>query len=233
MTKASKTSPTIVSLREVSKHYRDGNVLALDHVSLDIYAGDFLSIMGPSGSGKSTMLNMIGALDRPTSGDVLFSSERIDTSTNLDGLRSREIGFVFQSFFLLPNLTAEENIQMPMFESDRPRGERTTEARRLLSLVGLEDRGSHLPHELSNGQRQRVAIARSLANGPSIVLADEPTGALDSQSGDDVMDLLTELNQKQGTTLVVVTHDASVARRANRIVWLKDGKIKSSDPPAS
>lgn len=228
MTKASQTTTNIVSLENVSKHYRDGNVRALDQVSLDIGSGDFLSIMGPSGSGKSTLLNIIGALDRPTSGEVLFRGNRIDSTTNLDKLRSREIGFVFQSFYLLPNLTADENVQMPMFESDRARGQRAADARRLLALVGLEDRVNHLPHELSNGQRQRVAIARALANKPSLVLADEPTGALDSHSGEEVMKLLTELNQNQGTTLVMVTHDRSVADRADQTICLKDGKLQES-----
>ena len=229
MTKASQTTTNIVSLENVSKHYRDGNVRALDQVSLDIGKGDFLSIMGPSGSGKTTLLSIIGALDRPTSGEVRFHGERLDTATNLDKLRAREIGFVFQSFYLLPNLTAEENVQIPMFESDRGRRQRTADARQLLALVGLEDRVDHLPHELSNGQRQRVAIARALANRPSLVLADEPTGALDSQSGEQVLDLLTELNQRQGTTLVVVTHDRSVADRADQTVCLKDGRLTYSE----
>lgn len=216
----------IVSLSNVSKHYRDGDVLALDSVSLDIFPGDFLSIMGKSGSGKSTILNMLGALDRPTSGDVSFNGDVADAKTNLDRIRSCVIGFVFQSFYLLPNLTAVENVQVPMFESDRDLASREREAARLLELVGLQDRMSHRPKELSNGQRQRVAIARALANGPSLVLADEPTGALDSQSGTEVMELLTSLNREHGTTLVVVTHDQSIADRADRILSIADGRIQ-------
>ena len=228
MTKATQTATEsttpIVSLVDVSKHYRDGNVLALDNVSLDISAGEFLSITGKSGSGKSTLLNMIGALDRPTSGDIYVQGEQIAGSTNLDQLRSQKVGFVFQSFYLLPNLTALENIQIPMFESKRSPVERTDEAKRLLELVGLSDRASHLPKELSNGQRQRIAIARALANRPALVLADEPTGALDSQSGSDVMDLLCKLNEDT-TTLVVVTHDISIANRASRQIQIMDGRI--------
>ncbi|MGB7345666.1 MAG: ABC transporter ATP-binding protein [Pirellulaceae bacterium] len=235
MTKASETetpancvgasTEPIVSLVDVTKHYVEGNVKALDNVSLDIAEGDFLSIMGPSGSGKSTLLNMIGALDRPTTGDVLFSGQRIDRKTNLDQLRSKQIGFVFQSFYLLPNLTALENVQIPMFETDLDRQRRASEAERLLTQVGLADRLNHLPRQLSNGQRQRVAIARALANDPKIVLADEPTGALDSHSGEEVMNLLCELNSQHGTTLIVVTHDPNVAKRACQTIELTDGRI--------
>ena len=227
MSKASHDDHPLVSLREVSKHYRDGDVQALDNISLDIYLGQFVSIMGPSGCGKSTLLNMIGALDRPTSGKVLFDGKSLDGVADLDRLRSKHIGFVFQSFYLLPNLTAEENVQIPMFESERGRAARVSEARRLLALVGLEERLKHLPSQLSIGQRQRVAIARALANGPDLILADEPTGALDSQNGHEVMDLLCDLNESQKTTLVVVTHDQIVADRGGQTTWLRDGRIES------
>jgi len=224
-TKQSHSTDQLVSLRDVTKRYLDGEVLALDGVSLDIDAGEFLSVMGPSGSGKSTLLNMIGALDRPTSGTVFFRGQSLDRKTNLNRLRAREIGFVFQSFYLLPNLTAEENVQVPMFEGKIALKERATEARRLLTLVGLENRSRHRPSQLSIGQRQRVAIARSLANGPSLILADEPTGALDSKSGNEIMDLLTDLNQNHKTTFVVVTHDQRVADCADKTIYLMDGRI--------
>lgn len=224
MTTQDENGP-LVSLRGVSKHYRDGDVLALDDVSLDVFSGDFLSVMGPSGSGKSTLLNMIGALDRPTAGEVFVRGKRLDAATNLNRVRAREIGFVFQAYYLLPNLTAEENVQIPMFEGGLPRQERPAVARRLLELVGLADRVTHRPRELSIGQRQRVAIARALANDPAIILADEPTGALDSQSGNEVMDLLSMLNREQGTTLIIVTHDQKVADRAGNTIHLMDGRI--------
>ena len=228
MTKANNENqhPPLVSLKEVSKHYRDGDVMALDNVSLDIAPGEFLSVMGPSGSGKSTLLNMIGALDYPTLGQVFLRETPLHENTDLDRIRAREIGFVFQSYYLLPNLTAQENVQIPMFEGELDRGQRVTEAQRLLKLVGLEDRMSHLPNQLSIGQRQRVAIARALANAPSLILADEPTGALDSKSGTEVMDLLSSLNTDLGTTLIVVTHDQGVADRANKTIHLKDGRIE-------
>lgn len=225
MTKENQTDDPLVALRDVTKRYADGDVVALDSVSLDIHPGEFLSVMGPSGSGKSTMLNMIGALDRPTSGEVFFRGQALGQSTNLNRMRAREIGFVFQSYYLLPNLTAEENVQVPMFEGTHDLEGRTAEARRLLTLVGLENRIHHRPSQLSIGQRQRVAIARALANGPSLILADEPTGALDSKSGNEVMDLLAELNRHHDTTLVVVTHDQRVADRAGKTIYLMDGRI--------
>ncbi len=228
MSKSSQDSLPLVSLREVSKHYRDGDVHALDCVSVDISSGEFVAIMGPSGCGKSTLLNMMGALDRPTSGEIRFDGLSLAAVKDLDRLRSRQIGFVFQSFYLLPNLTAEENVQIPMFESDRSRTERLAEARRLLALVGLERRRGHLPGQLSIGQRQRVAIARALANGPQLILADEPTGSLDSQNGVEVMDLLCELNESHQTTLIVVTHDQAVADRGGRLIRMRDGKIDAA-----
>jgi putative ABC transport system ATP-binding protein len=214
-----------VALQNVTKTYRDGNVRALDGVYLDIPAGQFVSIVGPSGCGKSTLLHMIGALDTPTSGEVLFRGVPLASIRDVDRLRSREIGFVFQSFYLLPNLTACENVQVPMFGNGQSDAARVTQADRLLGLVGLADRADHLPGQLSIGQRQRVAIARALANGPALVLADEPTGSLDSTSGGEVMDLLGSLHADRGTTLVVVTHDASVAARAERTIRMLDGRI--------
>lgn len=216
-----------VELKDVCKTYVDGDVKALRTVSLAIASGEFVSVMGRSGCGKSTLLNMLGALDRPTSGEVLFDGVQLSNVKQLDKLRSQKIGFVFQSFYLLPNLTALENVQLPMFESPLPPQQRAHRAGELLEQVGLGDRIGHLPSQLSIGQRQRVAIARALANSPSIILADEPTGSLDSQSGAEVMELLSELNQQYGTTLVVVTHDEQVAQCAGRRIRMLDGQIQS------
>jgi ABC-type lipoprotein export system ATPase subunit len=225
---SSRTKPAtgpLVSLVGVGRTYRDGNVQALAGVSLEIAAGEFLSIVGPSGCGKSTLLHLIGGLDRPTAGSVAFRGEPLERIRDLDRLRAREIGFVFQSFYLLPNLTAAENVQVPMIGDGRPDPERERRAADLLARVGLADRVAHLPASLSIGQRQRVAIARALANEPALVLADEPTGSLDSRSGAEVMDLLEELHAERATTLVVVTHDASVAARAARRIAMLDGRI--------
>jgi len=222
----------LVELRGVTKTYVDGGVKALDGVSLAIRAGESVSIMGPSGCGKSTLLHMIGGLDVPTAGQVLFRGVPLDAVRDLDRLRAREIGFVFQTFYLLPNLTALENVQLPMFGDGRPEADRCERAETLLALVGLADRAGHLPGQLSIGQRQRVAIARALANEPAIVLADEPTGSLDSRSGGEVMDLLERLDAEHGTTLVVVTHDAAVAARGRRLVRMLDGRIVGDAPPA-
>jgi putative ABC transport system ATP-binding protein len=230
MSETPATTVPLVSLRSVCKTYRDGNVQALRDVNLEIGEGEFVSIMGPSGCGKSTLLHMLGALDRPTAGEVFFRGVLLNDQANLDRLRAREIGFVFQSFYLLPNLTAIENVQIPMFESETPLAERGERAKRLLQLVGLEHRLDHLPNQLSIGQRQRVAIARALANGPSLVLADEPTGSLDSQSGSEVMDILTSLNDSEGTTLVVVTHDPLIAERGRRLIRLLDGMVLEDAP---
>lgn len=215
----------LVSLEQVCRTYRDGNVRALAEVSLEIPTGQFVSVTGPSGCGKSTLLQLIGGLDRPTSGRVCFRGVPLEEGVDLDRLRSREIGFVFQAFHLLPNLTAGENVQLPMFGDGRSDAERSSRAADLLAAVGLADRGRHLPGELSIGQRQRVAIARALANQPVLLLADEPTGSLDTASGREVMDLLGQLHAEQGLTLVVVTHDAEVAARGERQVRMLDGRI--------
>lgn len=222
----------LVELRHVARTYRDGDVRALDGVSLTIPAGDFISIVGPSGCGKSTLLHLIGALDVPTAGEVLFRGTPLAAIRDIDHLRAREIGFVFQTFYLLPNLTARENVQLPMFGDGRSEAERTARADELLARVGLAARSDHLPGQLSIGQRQRVAIARALANEPAIVLADEPTGSLDSRSGGEVMDLLGRVHAEHGTTLVVVTHDAAVAARGRRTIRMLDGRIVESAAPA-
>lgn len=217
-------SESLISVDKVTKIYGDGDVRALDGISLRVNQGDFVAITGPSGCGKSTLLNLIGALDRPSSGEVLFRGESILDRNDLDHFRAEEIGFVFQSYYLLPNLTSEENVQIPMFETEPDLDRRVEKSRELLSAVGLGERLDHLPRQLSIGQRQRVAIARAIANDPSVILADEPTGALDSGSGAEVLDLLQTLNAREGTTLVIVTHDDSVANRSDRILRMRDGR---------
>lgn len=220
----SEENSVLVELSGVSKYYSDGDVKALREVDLVIRSGEFITVVGPSGCGKSTLLHLIGALDLPTQGDISFQGQSI-RKCNLNELRSQKIGFVFQSFYLLPNLTAVENVQLPMFGGRRSAAQRSEEARRLLELVGLHQRLHHLPNQLSVGQRQRVAIARALANRPAIILADEPTGSLDSNSSREVMELLIQLNEQQNTTLVVVTHDAGIAQRGRRRIQMLDGVI--------
>jgi len=210
-----------------SRTYDDGAVQALSDVSLSIQRGEYLAIMGPSGSGKSTLLNLLGALDHPTSGDVLFEGMSLNGRANLDQFRASTLGFVFQSFYLLPTLTAAENVQIPMFESSLGRRERADKAAQLLALVGMSHRASHLPAKLSVGERQRVAIARALANDPKLLLADEPTGNLDTPSGQVVLELFDRLHRERGLTLVVITHDPQVAARAQRTVWIRDGLLQS------
>lgn len=229
MAEANNTDKLFISMRKVGKTYRDGQVRALDGVSLDIHSGEYLAIMGPSGCGKSTLLNLLGALDRPSDGYIYFRGTRLDEIANLDNFRAQEIGFVFQSFYLLPNLTAIENVQLPMFQSKLDHRQRASKAEQLLHSVGLADRLTHLPNQLSIGQRQRVAIARALANGPSIILADEPTGSLDSRSGEEILATLTDLNARLGTTLVIVTHDSLVASKARRIIRMLDGRVQADE----
>ena len=210
---------------KVCRRYPDGDVNALDDVSLDIHRGEYLAIVGPSGSGKSTLLNLLGALDEPTSGEVFFEGRPLAEWGSLDAFRSQKIGFVFQSFYLLPTLTAAENVQIPMFEGSLKLSERVTRAMELLKSVGLEHRVDHLPTQLSVGERQRVAIARALANRPPLLLADEPTGNLDSRSGAEILNLFDRLHDDQGETLVVITHSNEVAERAQRVVEIRDGRI--------
>jgi putative ABC transport system ATP-binding protein len=221
--------PCLLRAEKVSKLYPDGNVSALVDVSLEIRRGEYVAIMGPSGSGKSTLLNLIGALDTPTSGEVYFDGRPLSgcTSTELDRLRSQRIGFVFQSFHLLPTLTAAENVQIPMFELPFTPRQRSAKAEELLKLVDMSHRVNHLPSKLSVGERQRVAIARSLANDPILLLADEPTGNLDSRRGAEILELFARLHQERGTTLVVITHGQEVAEQAQRVVRVKDGRIDS------
>lgn len=215
----------LVSMNQVFKSYCEGNVTALSGIDLAIDTQEWVSVTGKSGCGKSTLLNMIGGLDRPDSGLVTFEGRPLDERANMDRHRARNVGFVFQNYYLLPNLTAVENVQIPMFESTLDLADRKERASELLQLVGLGDREKHRPDQLSSGQRQRVAIARSLANQPSLLLADEPTGALDSENGAEIIDLLRQLHSEQSLTLVIVTHDPGIASLAGRQIKMSDGKI--------
>ncbi len=220
------TSTWIIETQDLTKIYGNGaQVRALNGVNIQIASGEFVAVMGPSGSGKSTLLNMLGALDRPSTGRVLVGGQDIATVKDLDGFRAHTVGFVFQLHNLIPTLNALENIEVPMIGQPLSPAARRSRAEELLALVGLSERMHHLPNQLSGGQRQRIAIARSLANKPALVLADEPTGNLDSQSGAEVIALMRRLNQELGTTFVVVTHDLAVARQTNRVLVMHDGKI--------
>ena len=217
---------------DLKKDFDDGQVQALRHVSFQIALGDFVAITGPSGCGKTTLLQLLGALDRPTSGVLRYQGGSIADSSDPAAYRAREIGFIFQAFHLLPTFSALENVQIPMFETTRTRLERQSRAMALLKAVGLENRFHHLPSMLSGGERQRVAIARSLANDPSVLLADEPTGNLDSENAEVVLDLIVKIHKEHQMTVVLVTHDLDIARRASRILRMKDGQIVSDISPA-
>ena len=206
------------------KTYPDGDVRALRGISLAIAEREFVAITGPSGCGKSTLLHILGGLDRPSSGQVLFRGRPL-FDDRLDQFRARQLGFVFQSFHLIPTLSALENVQVPMFESDGRRGDRPGRARKLLEEVGLAHRVGHMPKQLSVGERQRVAIARALANAPCLLLADEPTGNLDSSTQSEVLDLLRLLRSERSLTLVIVTHSSEVAAAADRVIAIRDGIV--------
>ena len=223
------TAEPIVRVENLTKIYGSGEtaVRALDRLSVELQTGEFVAVMGPSGCGKSTLLNMLGALDQPTEGTVRVAGEDLSQLKDVDRFRARTVGFVFQLHNLLPTMTAQENVEIPLQGQINSRKERKKRAAHLLELVGLADRRDHLPGQLSGGQRQRVAIARSLANSPSLILADEPSGALDSQSSDEIMTLLAELNRSQGTSIVVVTHDRRVAQATQRVLRMQDGAIVS------
>ncbi|WP_067934585.1 ABC transporter ATP-binding protein [Alicyclobacillus kakegawensis] len=218
----------MIELSGVTKRYRSGEewLTVLDDIHLTVAAGEFVSIMGPSGSGKSTLMHILGCLDVPTSGSYRLFGRPIErlSAQELARVRNQEIGFVFQNFHLLPRMTAQKNVELPMMYAGVPRRERHRRALELLGQVGLADRAHHLPNELSGGQKQRVAIARALANRPALLLADEPTGALDSATGQEIIDLFLSLNA-DGMTVVLITHDPDVARRARRIVRIQDGRL--------
>ena len=231
MTDKSIAQPTpLLRAAGLAKRYPDGDVQALQGVSLAIHAGESVAITGPSGCGKTTLLQLLGGLDRPDAGEVFFEGVPLG-ALDLDAFRARRLGFVFQSFHLLPTLSALENVQVPMFEGPVPRAARADRAAQLLDEVGLGHRRRHRPGQLSVGERQRVAIARALANGPTLILADEPTGNLDSRSQAEVLDLLARLRAERGLTLVVVTHGHEVAAAADREVALRDGRIVDRNPP--
>ena len=223
-----KSKKEIISIQSVSKIYNLGEtvVKALDNVSLSIYDNDYISIMGRSGSGKSTLMNIIGCLDVPTKGKYKFKNELISEmdDNQLANIRNEKIGFVFQTFNLLPKLNAMQNVEVPLIYSSLGRKERIERAEEALHIVGLQDRMTHKPNELSGGQRQRVAIARALVNKPSIILADEPTGNLDSKSGNEILKFFAKLH-KDGNTIIMVTHEESVAKLSKRRIDIFDGKI--------
>ncbi|MGC9200855.1 MAG: ABC transporter ATP-binding protein [Candidatus Aenigmatarchaeota archaeon] len=224
---------TLIELKNVSKVYKmeEVEVPALKGINMKIKRGEFVSVIGPSGSGKSTLLHIIGCLDRPTKGEVILDG--IDVSklsdNELSRIRAKKIGFVFQFFNLYPTLTALENVELPMMIVEKDKSERKKRARELLKIVGLEKRAEHLPSQLSGGERQRVAIARALANDPPLILADEPTGNLDSKSGKEIVSLLKKLQEEKGKTIVMVTHSLDIAKFADRLIYFRDGKIIRDD----
>jgi putative ABC transport system ATP-binding protein len=216
----------LLEVKNLKKSYDEGRIEALRGVDLSIYAGEYLAISGPSGSGKSTLLQLLGGLDSPTSGEVRFQDSLLGAQIDLDSYRSHHIGFVFQAFYLLPTLNALENVQVPMLACKLTEHNRAERARALLVEMGLEHRLSQYPNELSAGERQRVAIARALANAPEILLADEPTGNLDSVNSARIMEMLTGIQQKRGMTLIVITHENDIAEAAPRHIRIRDGKIE-------
>ncbi len=225
-----KTPPALLRLRGISKFYRQGErrVVGVENINLSVKDGEFLAIIGASGSGKSTLLNLLGLLDRPSRGQIYLDGWRVryDNERRLAGYRNRKLGFIFQQFNLLPRTTAWENTLLPAwYNPSLSRSQSEKRAGQLFRRFGLNRRREHFPNQLSGGEQQRVAIIRALLCGPKIILADEPTGNLDSRSGKDVIDRLIELNGKMGKTIILVTHNLSLARLARRQIWLKDGRI--------
>ena len=222
------TTEPFIKLRDIFKIYQMGgeDVVALKDINLDLRRGDYAAIMGPSGSGKSTLMNIIGCLDVPTSGSYHLNGQEVAAATEdeLAAIRNREIGFVFQTFNLLPRATAAKNVELPLIYAGLPPEERRQRAAEVLEAVGLAKRGHHKPNEMSGGERQRVAIARALVNRPSVVLADEPTGNLDTKTGDEILTVFQHIND-EGKTVIVVTHDPDVAAKARRTIVLRDGQM--------
>ncbi|MBQ9249106.1 MAG: ABC transporter ATP-binding protein [Oscillospiraceae bacterium] len=218
----------MIELRDVSKIYQIGDerVRALDHVNLHVHPHEFVSVIGPSGSGKSTLMNIIGCLDVADAGQYLLDGMPIEaySENDLAQVRNKKIGFVFQSFNLIPKLSAEENVELPLIYQGVKRGERQARVKEALERVGLENRAKHLPTELSGGQQQRVAIARALVTRPSLILADEPTGNLDSHTSQEIMDMFKEMHE-QGNTIVLITHDNDIAKQAKRVIHILDGRL--------
>jgi putative ABC transport system ATP-binding protein len=223
----------VIELKQITRHFKigDTDVFALRGVDLVINRGEYVAFMGPSGSGKSTLMNILGCLDTPTGGEYILNNQNVSrlTDNELAEIRNKEIGFVFQTFNLLPRNTSLDNVALPLVYAGFSKKERTEKAIQSLTNVGLADRMDHKPNELSGGQRQRVAIARALVNTPSIILADEPTGNLDTKTSYEIMQLMEEIHQK-GNTVIVVTHEEDIAKRAKRIIRLRDGVIESDSP---
>lgn len=215
----------LILLKNISRYYNAQKIIALNNVNLTIAQGEFVSIIGPSGSGKSTLLNIMSGLDDPTDGEVFFDRKKIDSNKTWTDIRSKKIGFVFQKFNLLPTFTALENVEIPMFGIITNPNLRRSKATELLYQMGLKDRLHHYQSQLSGGEQQRVAIARSLANSPEIIFADEPTGNLDSKTSESIIQLLLDIHSKYNSTLVIVTHNNEIAKVSNRIIQILDGKI--------
>jgi len=215
----------LISLQNISRFYSDRKIRALNNITLSISQGELVSIIGPSGSGKSTLLNIMSGLDKPSNGEVLFNNNKINGNKAWIDIRSKKIGFVFQQFNLLPTFTALENVEIPMFGVVNNSKRRRLKATELLNQVGLKDRLHHYPNELSGGEQQRVAIARSLSNSPDIIFADEPTGNLDSKISESIIQLLLDIHLKFNRTLVIVTHNDEIAKISNRIINILDGEI--------
>lgn len=217
-----------VELKNLQKSYENGKIKALNGIGLTIREGEFVSIIGPSGSGKSTLLNMLGALDVPDSGSISVAGEDLTSSKNLNKFRGEKIGFIFQLHNLIPNISVRENVEIPMFTQKMSSKDMKSRALKLLDDVGLKDKADILPSKLSGGERQRVAIARALANNPSIILADEPTGSLDSKTSSKILKQLIDLHKDKNVTLIIVTHDMDVAKLADRVIQVLDGEVTSA-----